>query len=92
MFSVNPGAILGLIIFTVLIQKSEGKKEWKVLRDCLKHLPTGLPLSHQAFPLGYVPRESLINLGNSLGFFFQRAPTAFSLFVPKYEQEDASRQ
>ena len=40
MFRVNPRVTLGLVFFTVLIQKSE--KQWKVLRDCLENLPTGI--------------------------------------------------
>ena len=39
------GASLGFIFFTVLIRKS--KKQWKVLRDCLKNLPMGIPWDHQ---------------------------------------------
>ena len=69
-------ASLGLIIFTVLIQKSE--KQWKVLRDCLKNLPTGVPLGHQTFPCGCAPREILMTLGNSLGLIFPDNPYKLS--------------
>ena len=41
MFRVKPRATLGLIFFTVLIQKSEEK--WKVLGDCPKNWPSGIP-------------------------------------------------
>ena len=41
MFRFKPRATLGLIFFTVLIQKSE--KQWKVLSGCLKNLPSGIP-------------------------------------------------
>ena len=41
MFRFNPRATLGVIFFTVLIQKSE--KQWKVLSGCLKNLPLGIP-------------------------------------------------
>ena len=70
------GASLGLIIFTVLIRKSE--KQWKVLRDCLKNLPTGIPSGHQTFPRGCAPRESLMTLGNSLGQIFPDNPYGLS--------------
>ena len=66
------GASLGLIIFTVLIQKSE--KQWKVLRDCLKNLPTGIPSGHQTFPRGCAPQESLMTLGNFQGQIFPDNP------------------
>ena len=44
-FRVKPRAILGLIFFTALIQKSE--EEGKVLSGCLKNWPLGTPLGHQ---------------------------------------------
>ena len=69
------GASLALIIFTVLIRKSE--KHWKVLRDCLKNLQTGIPvvirLSLGAAPLGKVWWLS----GMPEGIFFQTTPTTF---------------
>ena len=68
MFRFKPRATLGLIFFTVLIQKSE--KQWKVLSGCLKNLPSGIPSGHQTFPRGCAPRESLMTLGNSLGQIF----------------------
>ena len=68
MFRVKPRANLGLIFFTVLIQKSE--KQWKVLSGCLKNLPLGIPLGHQTFPGGCAPWESLMTLGNYLGQMF----------------------
>ena len=68
MFRVKLRANLGLIFFTVLIQKSE--KQWKVLSGCLKNLPSGIPSGHQTFPRGCAPRESLMTLGNSLGQIF----------------------
>ena len=64
MFRVKPRANLGLIFFTVLIQKDE--KQWKVLSGSLKNLPSGIPSGHQTFPWGCAPRESLMTLGNSL--------------------------
>ena len=68
MFRVKPRATLSLIIFTVLIQKSE--KQWKILSGCLKNLPSGIPLGHQTFPRCCAPRESLMTLGNALGQIF----------------------
>ena len=41
MFRVKPRATLGLILFTVLIQKS--KKQWKVRSDCLQNFPWEFP-------------------------------------------------
>ena len=41
MFRVKPRTTLGLIFFTILIQKSE--KQWKILSGCLKNLPSGIP-------------------------------------------------
>ena len=76
------GASLGLIIFTVLIRKSE--KQWKVLRDCLKNLPTGIPSGHQTFPRGCAPRESLMTLGNSLGQIFPDNPYGLSTVCPRF--------
>ena len=38
MFRVKPRVTLGLMFFTVLIQKSE--KQWKVFSGCLKNLPS----------------------------------------------------
>ena len=61
MFRVKPRATMGLIFFTVLIQKSE--KQCKVLSGCPKNLLSGIPLGHP-------PRESLMTLGNSLGQIF----------------------
>ena len=75
------GASLGLIIFTVLIRKSE--KQWKVLRDCLKNLPTGIPSGHQTFPRGCAPWESLMTLGNSLGQIFPDNPYGLSTVCPR---------
>ena len=46
------------------------KKDWKVLRDCLKNLLTGIPLGHYTFPWGCTPQENLMTLGNSLRQFF----------------------
>ena len=40
MFRVKPRATLSLILFTVLIQKSETL--WKVFSGCLKNLPSGI--------------------------------------------------
>ena len=80
MFRVNPRVTLGLVFFTVLIQKSE--KQWKVLRDCLENLPTGIPSSHQTFPRGCTPRESLISLGTSLGQIFPDNSCGFSTVCP----------
>ena len=68
MFRVKPRANLGIIFFTVLIQKSE--KQWIVLSGCLKNLPSGIPLGHQTFPWGCALRESLMTLENSLGQIF----------------------
>ena len=45
MFRVEPRENLGLILFNVLIQKSE--KPWKVISGCLKNLPSGIPSGHQ---------------------------------------------
>ena len=70
------GASLGLIIFTVLVRKSE--KQWKVLRDCLKNLPTGVPSGHQTFPRECAPREGLMTLANSLGQIFPDNPYRLS--------------
>ena len=71
MFRVKPRATLGLIFFTLLIQNSD--KQWRVLTGCLKKLPLGIPSSHQTFPRGCAPRESLITLGN-LKANFSRQP------------------
>ena len=49
MFRVKPRATLGLIFFTVLIQKSE--KQRKVFSGCLKNLPSGIPSGHVLFPV-----------------------------------------
>ena len=68
MFRVKPRANLGLIFFSVLIQKSE--KQWKVRSGCLKNLPSGIPLGHQTFPWGCAPQESLMTLRNSLRLIF----------------------
>ena len=56
------GTSLGLIIFTVLIRKSE--KQWKVLRDCMKKIPMGILAGHQSddsweFPRVNFSRQSL---------------------------------
>ena len=59
MFRVKPRVTLGLILFTVLIQKSD--KQWKVLSGCLKNLPTRIPSGHQTFPRGCAPRENLMS-------------------------------
>ena len=58
MFNLNPGASLGVIIFTVLIRESE--KQRKVLRDCLKNLPTEIPAGQQTVPRYCATRESLM--------------------------------
>ena len=79
------GASLGLIIFTVLIRKSE--KHRKVLRDCLKNLLMGLPSGHQTVPRGWAPRESLMTLRNSLGQIYQETPADFPLFVPTSQKK-----
>ena len=63
MFIVKPRVTLGLIIFTILIQKSD--KQWKFLSGCLKNLPTRIDLGHQT------PRENLMTRGNSLRQIFQ---------------------
>ena len=68
MFRVKPRATLGVIFFTVLIQKSE--KQLKVLSGCLKNLPSGIPWGLHTFPWGCGSRESLITLGNSLEQIF----------------------
>ena len=70
------GASLGRIIFTVFIRKSE--KLWKVLRDCLNNLPTGLPSGLQTFPRGCTPWESPMTFGNSLGQIFPDNPYGIS--------------
>ena len=80
MFRVNPRVTLGLVFFTVLIQKSE--KQWKVLRDRLTNLPMGIPLGHQTFPQGCAPRESLMTLRNSLGQIFPDNPCGLSTVCP----------
>ena len=49
-------------------------------------------LESSGFPSGLRPSGKSDKSREFLRIFFQRAPTAFSLFVPKYEQEDASRQ
>ena len=69
---LNPRVSLGLIIFTVIIQKFEDKKfsgiVWKI---CPREVPWIFKLS-----LGLGPWGSLINRGTSLiQFFFQTAPT-----------------
>ena len=48
------GASLGLIIFTVLFQKSE--KQWKVRSNCLQKFAHGNSLRSSDFPLGLRPR------------------------------------
>ena len=50
MFGHKPRATLGLIVFTVLIQKSE--KQWKVFSGGLKNLPSRIPSGRQTFPQG----------------------------------------
>ena len=75
---------LGLIIFTVLIKKSE--KQWKVLRDCLKNLRTGVPLGYQTLPWGCAPRESLMTLGKSLRQIFPDNPYRLSTVCTRPSQ------
>ena len=60
---VKPRATLGLIFFTIVIQRSE--KQRKVLSHCLNNFPLGIPSGFQTFPL-----ESLKTLRNSLGQIF----------------------
>ena len=84
MFRVKPRATLGLIFFTVLIQKCE--KQWKVLRDCLKNLPMGISSGHQTFLRGCAPREILMTLGNSLGQIFPDNPYGLSTVCTRLPQ------
>ena len=55
MFRVKPRATLGLIFFTVLIQKYE--KQWKVLSGCLKNLPTRIPAGQRPSGKSDDPRK-----------------------------------
>ena len=82
MFTVKTRATLGLILFTVLMQKSE--KQWKVLSGCLKNLPLGIPLGHQTFPRGCAPRESLMTLGNFLGQIFPDKHSGLSTVYTRF--------
>ena len=45
-----------------------------------ENLPYGIPESHQTFPRGAAPRESLMTLGNSIGQIFQTTTEDFPLF------------
>ena len=76
MFRVKPMATLGLIFFTVLIQKSE--KQWKGLSDCVQNCPQVIRLSHWASPLGKVWWPS----GIPEDKFFQTTTVDFPLFIP----------
>ena len=77
------GASLGLIIFTVLIRKSE--KQWKVLRDCLKNLPTGIPSGKsddsQEFPRAASKTQGLMQWDIFTIFDIERIKKYFGLRV-----------
>ena len=85
MFRVNPRATLGLIFFTVFIQKSD--KQCKVLSGCLKNLPTGIPSGHQTFPWGCASQECLMTLRNSLGQSFPDNHYGLSTVYTRYLRE-----
>ena len=74
MFSVNPGAILGLIIFTVLIQKSEGKKIVESPKGLSETFAYWTSLESSGFPSGLRPSGKSDKSREFLRIFFPESP------------------
>ena len=61
-------------------RQAYGTNSEKSLGVVWKNLAQGIPESHQTFPRGAVPKESLMTRGNSCELIFQTIPEDFPLF------------
>ena len=67
----------GILVFRVLVQAWYKQCSGKSVGVVWKNLPYGMPKSHQVFPRGGAPRESLMTKVKSSGQIFQTIPEDF---------------